>query len=226
MNYISFGNDLGVHLALQQFLDWKCVCYVMDSYTNLVCAKRIAEGHLQDAPVWDSFSTFDGQPWRSVVDLLLGAHHASRTNTESSCSYEDTFLRLVSEIRPSYVLWQITKTDRADVFAAYLADRLEVLDYATTIIESGTDCVGDAANEKSLWVFGKMEITQKFDATSQINRRLRNPCEPKKFTAAPRVCRANERVAHRLERLEAVESGTIPGMVALLASIFGISVVF
>jgi hypothetical protein len=160
------------------------------------------------------------------VDCILGARRDSGARTESSFAPEDTFLRLVSEIEPTYALWQIAETRRADHLASYFSDRLEILGYAPSVIEAGTDCVGAPAYEKSLWVFGQTGECTKFNADDQINRRLRNACEPKKYTAAPRVCRANERPAHRVDRLEAIESGTIPGMAALLASIFGVSLVF
>ena len=54
-------------------LGWRTVCAVE---INAFCARRLMqrqnEGHLPPFPVWDDVSTFDGRPWRGVVDVVSG----------------------------------------------------------------------------------------------------------------------------------------------------------
>ena len=56
------GLELGLQLACP---DYATVCYVeRELYSAAVLAQRMAEGHLEDAPVWDDLETFDGTAWR------------------------------------------------------------------------------------------------------------------------------------------------------------------
>ena len=72
--YISlFSGVGGGDLACQWLLGWQCVCYVeIDEYCQRVLRQRIADGLLDDAPIWDDAKTFDGRPWRGRVDCVTG----------------------------------------------------------------------------------------------------------------------------------------------------------
>lgn len=64
------GLDLGVELAIPTA---RPVCYVeVEAYACEVLASRMEEGALAPAPLWSDLRTFDGHPWRGVVDLVAG----------------------------------------------------------------------------------------------------------------------------------------------------------
>lgn len=66
------GLDLGLRLALPQA---RTVCYAeREVYPAAVLAARIADGALDDAPIWSDLRRFDGQPWRGVVDCIIGGY--------------------------------------------------------------------------------------------------------------------------------------------------------
>lgn len=66
------GLDRGVRVAIG---DARTVCYVeREAYCAAVLAARMAEGRLDSAPVWTDLRTFDGRPWRGVVDILIGGY--------------------------------------------------------------------------------------------------------------------------------------------------------
>lgn len=62
------GGILGGHL-----LGWRTVCAVE---INAFCCERLMqrqnEGHLPPFPIWDDVATFDGRPWRGIVDVVSG----------------------------------------------------------------------------------------------------------------------------------------------------------
>lgn len=63
------GLDLAVRIALPGA---RCVCYVeaeVPAAANL--AARLAEGSLDDAPVWSNIRTFDGRAWHGLVDGMV-----------------------------------------------------------------------------------------------------------------------------------------------------------
>ena len=64
------GLDLGFRLAHPAA---RTVCYVEREAFPVVNLVAAMEANLLDAaPVWDDLQTFDGSPWRGVVDWLIG----------------------------------------------------------------------------------------------------------------------------------------------------------
>ena len=63
------GLELGLRIALGD--DYRCVVYVeREAYAAATLVARMADQALDTAPVWDDLSTFDGIPWRGVVDIV------------------------------------------------------------------------------------------------------------------------------------------------------------
>lgn len=51
----------------------RTVCYVeWDHYAQAVLMSRIRDGGLDDAPIWDDVTTFDGKAWLGKVDIVFG----------------------------------------------------------------------------------------------------------------------------------------------------------
>jgi DNA (cytosine-5)-methyltransferase 1 len=66
------GLDNGVKLAVP---DARTVCYVeIEAYCCEVLASQMEKGTLDAAPIWTDLKTFDGKPWRGVVDCIIGGY--------------------------------------------------------------------------------------------------------------------------------------------------------
>lgn len=64
------GLELGLKLAMPSA---RTVCYVeREAYAAANLVARMEDGTLDHAPVWDDVTTFDGKPWRGVVDIVTG----------------------------------------------------------------------------------------------------------------------------------------------------------
>ena len=62
------GGILGGHL-----LGWRTVCAVeWEAYPASVLCARQNDGLLESFPIWDDVQTFDGKPWRGIVDVISG----------------------------------------------------------------------------------------------------------------------------------------------------------
>ena len=62
------GGILGGHL-----LGWRTVCAVeWEPYPASVLCARQNDGLLPTFPIWDDVQTFDGRPWRGIVDVISG----------------------------------------------------------------------------------------------------------------------------------------------------------
>lgn len=101
------GGILGGHL-----LGWRTVCAVeRDAYAAQVLAQRQNDGILKPFPIWSDVTTFDGKPWRGIIDIISGGFPcqdisaagkgAGITGDRSGLWKE--FARIISEVRPRFV---------------------------------------------------------------------------------------------------------------------------
>ena len=101
------GGILGGHL-----LGWRTVCAVeYDCYAASVLVQRQNDGILQPFPVWDDVRTFDGKPWRGIVQVVSGgfpctdisvAGKGAGIDGEASGLWSE-MARIVDEVRPCFV---------------------------------------------------------------------------------------------------------------------------
>lgn len=63
------GLELGVRLAVPES---RAVCYCeREAYACAILAARMRGGLLDEAPIWTDVTSFDGNPWRGVVDIIV-----------------------------------------------------------------------------------------------------------------------------------------------------------
>ena len=101
------GGILGGHL-----LGWRTVCAVeWEQYPASVLCARQNDGLLPPFPIWDDVQTFDGKPWRGIVDVVSGgfpctdisaAGKGAGIDGEASGMWRE-MARIIHEVRPQYV---------------------------------------------------------------------------------------------------------------------------
>ncbi len=63
------GIELGLKLVLGD--TYHTIAYVeREAYAAACLVARMQEGHLDEAPVWDDLTSFDGSTWRGTVDIV------------------------------------------------------------------------------------------------------------------------------------------------------------
>jgi len=100
------GGILGGHL-----LGWRTVCAVeWEAYPASVLCARQNDGLLPSFPIWDDVQTFDGKPWRGIVDVVSGgfpcqdisaAGKGGGIEAERSGMWKE-MARIIGEVRPKY----------------------------------------------------------------------------------------------------------------------------
>lgn len=95
-----------------KLLGWRTICAVeRDAYAAQVLAQRQNDGILEAFPIWSDVQTFDGKPWRGIVDVISGgfpcqdisvAGKGAGIEGERSGMWKE-FLRIISDIRPRFV---------------------------------------------------------------------------------------------------------------------------
>ena len=101
------GGILGGHL-----LGWRTVCAVeWEAYPASVLCARQNDGLLPPFPIWDDVQTFDGKPWRQIVDVVSGGFPCQDLSAAGSRKGLDgersglwkEMARVVSEVQPRFV---------------------------------------------------------------------------------------------------------------------------
>lgn len=95
-----------------KLLGWRTVCAVeYDAYAASVLVARQNDGCLEAFPVWDDVRTFDGKPWRGIVDVISGgfpcqdisvAGKGAGITGERSGLWSE-MRRIIGEVRPRFV---------------------------------------------------------------------------------------------------------------------------
>ena len=91
------GLDLGLELALGSV---STVCWVeWEAFAIEYLAARMEEGCLAPAPLWTDLRTFDGKPWRGVVDTLTAGYPCQPFSTAGKRRGEDDPRHLWPHVR-------------------------------------------------------------------------------------------------------------------------------
>ena len=73
MNELALFAGAGGGILAAELQGIETVCAVeRDAYAAAVLAQRQTDGHIKPFPIWSDITTFDGIPWRGVVDIVSG----------------------------------------------------------------------------------------------------------------------------------------------------------
>lgn len=112
MNELALFAGAGGGILGGQLLGWRTICAVeWEPYPASVLAARQNDGLLPAFPIWDDVRTFDGRPWRGIVDVVSGgfpcqnisaAGKGAGIDGERSGMWRE-MARIISEVRPRFV---------------------------------------------------------------------------------------------------------------------------
>lgn len=150
------GGILGGHL-----LGWRTVCAVeWEPYPASVLCARQNDGVLPPFPIWDDICSFDGKPWRGIVDVISGGFPCQDISISgkgdglegqrSSMWYE--MARVVSEVRPRYVFVENSPILTLRGGVRVIAD-LTAMGYDTRWTVMGAADVGAPHQRDRIWIF-------------------------------------------------------------------------
>jgi DNA (cytosine-5)-methyltransferase 1 len=116
---------------------------------------------LEPFPIWDDVRTFDGKPWRGIVDVVSGGFPCTDISaagkgagiTGKQSGLWSEMARIVGEVRPRFVFVENSPLLVKRGLAVVLSDLAEMgYDARWGIV--GADDAGFAHHRKRLWLLG------------------------------------------------------------------------
>jgi DNA (cytosine-5)-methyltransferase 1 len=111
MNELALFAGAGGGILGGKLLGWRTVCAVeWEPYPASVLVARQNDGLLPPFPIWDDVQTFDGKPWRGIVDVISGgfpcqdissAGRGAGIDGERSGMWRE-MARIIHEVQPRF----------------------------------------------------------------------------------------------------------------------------
>jgi DNA (cytosine-5)-methyltransferase 1 len=216
---------------------WKTVCAVeWDEHAREVLAARQNDGCLEPFPIWDDVQTFDGKPWRGLVDVVSGGfpcQDISNANTKAEgidgdrSSMWKHMARIVDEVEPCYVFVENSPMLVGRGLARVLGD-LATMGYDARWGVVGACDAGAPHQRERIWIVA--------DSDERRRQRIHKRCEGKPnanatprpsasewWNTEPGLGRVVDGVADRMdrERIYRLGNGQVPAVVPIAWKLLG-----
>ena len=115
MNELALFAGAGGGILGGALLGWHTVCAVeLERYPREVLLQRQRDGILPVFPIWDDVCTFDGKPWRGLVDVVSGGFPCQDISAAGKGAGIDgarsglwsEMHRIICEVRPRYAFME------------------------------------------------------------------------------------------------------------------------
>ena len=222
------GGILGGHL-----LGWRTVCAVeWEPYAASVLVQRQNDGILPPFPIWDDVQTFDGRPWRGIVDVVSGGFPCQDLSSAGKREGLDgarsglwkEMARVVSEVRPRFVFVENSPMLINNGLGRVLGD-LSSLGFDARWTVMGANEVGAQHNRDRIWIVAHANskglqwthdnqkkakgIQQSFAQCVQTGIPI-----TRAMLSTSYFQRRSDAMAHWVDRLKAIGNGQVPAVAA------------
>ena len=214
------GLELGLKLAVPTAT---VVCYAeREAYNAAVLVGRMEGGQLDDAPIWSDLGTFNGRPWRGVVDCVAAGFPCQPFSLagKREGQADDRWIwpdiaRIIRDVRPGYVFLE----NVPGILPSGLGDVLGDLAALGFDAEWGVfSAAGSGAPHIRKRVFVLADASSKRLSQRQVEHH--GQCPPvaggcgSDWPVEPDVGRVADGVAFRVDRLRAIGNGVVPAVAA------------
>ena len=230
MNELALFAGAGGGILGGKLLGWRTVCAVeWEQYPACVLAARQNDGLLPPFPIWDDVQTFDGKPWREIVDVVSGgfpcqdisaAGKGDGLDGERSGLWRE-MARIIGEVRPQYAYIENSPMLVNRGLERVLAD-LARMGFDAEWGVLGASDIGAKHHRKRIWIVAEQ---RKF--LSHSNDRIERWKQQQegiqkkdwaKLSAVfnqPKPERMVDGVVARVDRLKAIGNGQVPQVAAV-----------
>jgi DNA (cytosine-5)-methyltransferase 1 len=212
MNELALFAGAGGGILGGKLLGWRTVCAVeWEPYPASVLCARQNDGLLPPFPIWDDVQTFDGRPWRGIVDVVSGgfpcqAYSTAAAGKNTADDLWPEMRRILADVAPRYVFAENVSRIAID----QAANDCESMGYKTKAISlSAKDLGGDHIRER-FWLLAYSDNDGEFSCAINAKTRWMQSVEKSVWEDYPESLRMADGVAARVDRLKAIGNGQVP----------------
>lgn len=221
MNELHLFAGAGGGILAGQLLGHKCVCAVeYEPYAQAVLVARQNDGTFPPFPIWDDVRTFDGRPWRGVVDVVAGGFPCkgiSTTGPGNGFDHPETALwreqaRIICEVEPIYAYMENSAALSVRGLDIVLWDLATMGFDAKWGVLSGAAC-GAPHERERIWILATHpDRAQRKGGklSGRENQEYANTSGGTWWKDKPGIHGVDDGMAHRSHRLKAIGNGQIP----------------
>ena len=180
MNELALFAGAGGGILGGQLLGWRTVCAVeWEPYAACVLAARQNDGLLPHFPIWDDVQTFDGRPWRGIVDVVSGgfpcqdisiAGKGDGLDGERSGMWRE-MARIICEVGPRFVFVENSPMLTSRGLGTVLGD-LSSMGFDAKWGVVGAKDIGANHQRDRIWIRGEATNTASIGLQKQANERI------------------------------------------------------
>lgn len=151
-----------------KLLGWRTVCAVeIVAYCRSVLLARQRDGMLDRFPIWDDVRTFDGRPWRGLVDVVTGGFPCQDISIAGRGAGIDgkrsglwvEMARIIREVRPHFVFVENSPMLLNRGIGRVLGD-LATMGFDARWGVLGADDCGAPHQRKRMWIVANANRTR------------------------------------------------------------------
>ncbi len=171
MNELALFAGAGGGILGGKLLGWRTVCAVeWEPYPASVLCARQNDGLLPPFPIWDDVQTFDGKPWRGIVDVVSGgfpcqdisaAGKGAGIDGERSGMWGE-MARIIHEVRPKFVFVENSPRLTSRGLGRVLGD-LASMGFDARWGVLGANAVGAPHQRERIWIYGSHPSSQRWN---------------------------------------------------------------
>lgn len=160
MNELALFAGAGGGILGGELIGWRTVCAVeREPYAASVLVARQNDGLLPPFPIWDDVRTFDGRPWRGIVDVVSGGFPCQDISlagkgagiTGKHSGLWSEFVRIIREVAPGIVFVENSPALTSRGLGAVLGD-LASLGFDARWGVLGASAVGAPHIRMRIWI--------------------------------------------------------------------------
>lgn len=217
------GGILGGHL-----LGWRTVCAVeREPYAASVLMQRQNDGILAPFPIWDDVCTFDGRPWRGLVDVVSGGFPCQDISSAGKGAGIDgdrsglwrEMARIIGEVRPGFVFVENSELLVSRGLALVVSDLAEI-GYVCRWLPISARELGAPHNRPRLWMLAypvrsEWRQEQHNGKTGRMGRIIKSSAWHRDWESALCELRGmDDGMAYGVERVDTIRNGQVPCVAA------------
>lgn len=211
-----------------KLLGWKTVCAVeRNAYAASVLCARQNDGVLETFPIWSDVCTFNGKPWRGIVDVVSGGFPCQDISAAGKGAGIDgkrsglwsEMARIIGEVRPRFAFVENSPLLISRGLAVVVGDLAE-MGYECQWLCMAASEVGAPHKRDRVWIvanpIGGERWSKQCDGKDRRMGRERKPISwDRDWQGALREFRGmDDGMAYGVERIDTIRNGQVPRVAA------------